>query len=67
MIDEGGPDRVDGVILGSGFGGAVLATLLARHDVSVLVIDAGVHPRFAVGESTIPHTSLLPLRNVSQQ
>ncbi|WP_067463318.1 NAD(P)/FAD-dependent oxidoreductase [Nocardia amamiensis] len=46
--------RYDVAILGAGIAGSTLATILARHDVRVLLIDAGVHPRFAVGESTIP-------------
>src|SRR2546430_13670243 len=46
----------DVVILGSGTAGSILGAILARAGVSVLVLDAGVHPRFAVGESTIPHT-----------
>lgn len=49
----------DVAILGSGMAGTILATLLAKQNVSVILIDASSHPRFAVGESTIPHTSLL--------
>ncbi|ATL66400.1 NAD(P)/FAD-dependent oxidoreductase [Nocardia terpenica] len=49
----------DVAIIGSGMSGAVLGMILARHGVRVLMIEGGVHPRFAVGESTIPHTSLL--------
>ena len=37
----------------------MLATILGKQGVSVVLIDADQHPRFAVGESTIPHTSLL--------
>lgn len=49
----------DVAILGSGFAGSLLGTVLAKRGVSTLLIDAGTHPRFAIGESTIPHTSLL--------
>ncbi len=56
MVDE---STTDVVILGSGISGTMLAALLARHGVSVLILESGTHPRFAVGESTIPHTSLL--------
>lgn len=49
----------DVIILGSGMGGTILASILARHEMRVLVLDAGVHPRFAIGESTIPQTSQL--------
>ncbi|HEU4728933.1 MAG TPA: tryptophan 7-halogenase [Kofleriaceae bacterium] len=48
----------DVIILGTGFGGAVLATILAKHGKRVLMIERGTHPRFAVGESTIPQMSL---------
>ena len=51
----------DVAILGTGIGGSMLGAILARHGAKVLLIDAGQHPRFAVGESTIPYT-LLTLR-----
>ncbi|WP_280317974.1 NAD(P)/FAD-dependent oxidoreductase [Nocardia wallacei] len=47
----------DVAILGAGIAGSTLATILARHGLEVLLIDAGVHPRFVVGESTIPHAT----------
>jgi tetracycline 7-halogenase / FADH2 O2-dependent halogenase len=49
--------QYDVAILGAGIAGSTLATILARHDLAVLLIDAGVHPRFVVGESTIPHAT----------
>ena len=49
----------DVAILGSGMAGSMLSAVLARNGVKVLLVDAGVHPRFAVGESTIPYTSSL--------
>ncbi|MBF6139057.1 tryptophan 7-halogenase [Nocardia farcinica] len=49
--------RYDVAILGAGIAGSTLATILARHDLRVLLLDAGVHPRFVVGESTIPHAT----------
>ncbi len=49
----------DVAILGSGMAGGMLGSVLARNGVKVLLIDAGTHPRFAVGESTIPYTSIL--------
>ena len=49
----------DVAILGNGLSGSMLATILGKQGVSVVLIDADQHPRFAVGESTIPHTSLL--------
>jgi FADH2 O2-dependent halogenase len=48
--------KFDVIILGSGIAGSILGSILARAGASVLLADAGVHPRFAVGESTIPHT-----------
>ena len=47
----------DVIILGSGIGGSMLGAILARHRIRVLLIDAGTHPRFAVGEATTPDTS----------
>ncbi|WAZ26312.1 tryptophan 7-halogenase [Streptomyces cinnabarinus] len=52
------PDT-DVVILGSGLAGTALAAVLARGGASVLLIDADSHPRFAIGESTSPYTSML--------
>lgn len=54
-----GDGPYDVAILGSGIAGTTLAACLARNGVSVLIIEAGTHPRFAVGESTIPYTSTL--------
>jgi FADH2 O2-dependent halogenase len=59
------PDT-DVVILGSGLAGAALASVLSRNGANVLIIDAGKHPRFAIGESTIPYTSML-MRLVSER
>ena len=49
----------DVAILGAGIAGSALAVMLARHGVSTLLIDAGTHPRFSIGESTVPVTTLL--------
>jgi FADH2 O2-dependent halogenase len=49
-------DRYDVVILGSGIAGSVLGAILARNGAKVALVDAGVHPRFAVGESTTLYT-----------
>lgn len=45
------------VILGSGISGSLLAAVLAKNGVKVALIDAGTHPRFAIGESTVPETT----------
>ncbi len=49
----------DVAILGNGLSGSMLSTILCKKGASVVLIDADQHPRFAVGESTIPHTSLI--------
>ncbi len=49
----------DVAILGSGMSGSMLAAILAKQGVRVVLLDQETHPRFVVGESTIPHTSLL--------
>ncbi len=54
-----GETLYDVAVLGSGMAGGMLGAVLARNGVKVLLIDAGTHPRFAVGESTIPYTSVL--------
>jgi FADH2 O2-dependent halogenase len=49
----------DVAILGSGIAGSMMAAILARHGKKVLMVDQGEHPRFALGESTVPHTSMM--------
>ncbi|WP_436531408.1 NAD(P)/FAD-dependent oxidoreductase [Actinoplanes sp. HUAS TT8] len=51
--------RVDVTVLGSGIGGSTVAAILARLGLSVAIVDAAKHPRFALGESTIGETSFL--------
>ncbi|GIV76048.1 MAG: halogenase [Litorilinea sp.] len=45
------------VIIGSGIAGSSLGAILARHGLRVLILEAGSHPRFAIGESMILETS----------
>lgn len=52
-------NQFDVAILGSGLAGSTLAACLSRNGANVLLLDAGQHPRFAIGESTIPYTSML--------
>ncbi len=47
----------DIAIIGAGMGGATLAAILARHGLRVIVFEAGQHPKFTIGESTILETS----------
>jgi len=49
----------DLTIIGSGFGGSLLAMVARRLGLSVLILERGRHPRFAIGESTSPLANLL--------
>jgi tetracycline 7-halogenase / FADH2 O2-dependent halogenase len=49
----------DLAIVGSGFGGAMLAMVARRLGLSVVLLERGTHPRFAIGESTSPLMNLL--------
>jgi FADH2 O2-dependent halogenase len=51
--------RYDVVILGSGIAGSILALVLGRVGVNTLVVEKDSHPRFAIGESTLPTTTFL--------
>lgn len=46
--------RTDVVIVGSGFGGSLLAMALRRQGQTVTLLERGRHPRFVIGESTTP-------------
>lgn len=50
-------EQYDVAIIGSGISGSTLGAILARHGLRVIVFEAGVHPKFAVGESMILETS----------
>lgn len=52
-------ERYDIVIIGSGIGGSTLAFPLARIGAKVLVVEKSRHPRFAIGESTIPSSTFM--------
>jgi tetracycline 7-halogenase / FADH2 O2-dependent halogenase len=56
--DAAARGRHDVAILGSGIAGATLALILARHGVSVVMVDEGTHPRFTIGEMGV-HSSAL--------
>jgi len=53
------PAQVDVLIIGAGFGGSLLAQILAKSGKQVALVERGSHPRFAMGESTSPLTNLL--------
>jgi FADH2 O2-dependent halogenase len=44
----------DLAVLGSGFGGTLLAIIAHRVGLSVALLERGSHPRFAIGESSTP-------------
>lgn len=49
----------DIAIIGSGFGGTLLAMVARRIGLRVALLEKGSHPRFAIGESTSPLMNLL--------
>ncbi|MFM1769507.1 MAG: hypothetical protein RJA22_2036 [Verrucomicrobiota bacterium] len=49
----------DLAIIGSGFGGSLLAQIARRLGLSVVLLESGRHPRFAMGESSTPLANLL--------
>lgn len=51
-------DRCEVAIVGSGFGGSLLARVLARLGYDVVLLERGTHPRFAIGESSTPLANL---------
>lgn len=50
---------VDLAIVGSGFGGSLLARIASRLGLSVVLLERGAHPRVALGESTTPLANLV--------
>ncbi|TWT69167.1 NAD(P)/FAD-dependent oxidoreductase [Crateriforma conspicua] len=56
----------DVAIVGSGFSGSLLATILADRGRRVALIDRQKHPRFAVGESSTPLADAI-LRHLGEQ
>ena len=51
--------QYDIVVLGSGIAGSIVALVLRQAGMKVLVVERKTHPRFVIGESTLPTTSLL--------
>jgi tetracycline 7-halogenase / FADH2 O2-dependent halogenase len=49
----------DLAIIGSGFSASILAMIARRIGLSVVLIERGTHPRFAIGESTSPLMNLI--------
>ena len=50
--------RADIAVIGGGFGGAIMAMVARQQGHSVVLIEKGVHPRFAIGESSTPLANL---------
>jgi len=50
---------VDLAIVGSGFGGSILAMVARRLGLRVALLERGRHPRFAIGESSSPLAGIL--------
>jgi FADH2 O2-dependent halogenase len=48
------PLETDLAIIGSGFGGSLLAMVARRLGLQVVLLERGTHPRFAIGESASP-------------
>ena len=49
----------DIAIVGSGFAGSLCAMIARRLGRSVVLLERGSHPRFAIGESSTPLANLL--------
>src|SRR5258708_19985892 len=49
----------DVAIVGSGFAGSLLALIARKLGRSVVLLEKGTHPRFAIGESSSPLANLL--------
>ena len=49
----------DVAILGAGLSGTALGSILSKSGLKVIILEDKCHPRFAVGESTIPQTSAM--------
>ena len=52
-------DVYDLAVIGSGFAGSLLAVIARKLGKSVLLLERGRHPRFAIGESSTPLANLL--------
>ena len=56
----------DVAVIGSGFGGSIMAMVCRRLGRSVILLERGKHPRFAIGESSTPLANLL-LEEIAEQ
>ncbi|RDZ63843.1 FAD-dependent oxidoreductase [Haloferax sp. Atlit-12N] len=51
-------DTYDVIIGGSGMSASLTAMILGKHGLDVVMLEAGSHPRFAVGEAMLPQSSM---------
>jgi len=51
-------DSYDVIVGGSGMSASTTATILGNHGLDVAMIEAGSHPRFAIGEAMLPQSSM---------
>ena len=66
MTPVGNHATFDLIILGSGYGGALAALIARQQGWSVAICDPTPHPRFVIGESSTPTTSLL-LESIAEE
>lgn len=59
-------NKYDVVVMGAGFGGALMAAILRRSGLGVALVERGQHPRFALGESSTPTASAALARLASR-
>jgi len=52
-------DTYDIAVVGSGFGGSLLAMIAHQLGRSVILLEKNKHPRFAIGESSTPLSNIL--------
>jgi FADH2 O2-dependent halogenase len=48
----------DVIIIGGGIAGTSMGAILSKHGYRTLVLERGKHPRFAIGESMLPQSSM---------
>ena len=63
---DGVEHRADIAIVGAGFGGSLMAMVARRLGRSVVLIERGKHPRFAIGESSTPLANLF-LQQIAEE
>ena len=58
--------RAEIAVVGGGFGGALMAMVARQMGRTVVLIERGTHPRFAIGESSTPLANLF-LQQLAEQ